>query len=314
MKTFDDLKFGTHKSGRGIAARLTFDNGYEISLVANTGGLDWFYGDYPDTYEVAVLNPRGKLIPICERGFDTIRTHQNKTQVSNLMIQFQEDGPRLEKSMRAVYEEYWAKSNCGDEDDEEEALEEEEEDGERVTRDQDSFGKKRKRIYGDEEDEEEEEEGGFKLLLPRDQDSFGKKQQTNVTFEFRRDGHEQAFAYCVENVTNDMTWGTVFQGALREDFHVSKTGVFSGLPSTANDWDWNDFVSTAGQAKKAFWITIPRMGTQIQTLLGAVKVNSILYQARPERPIPVKIEVRAMVDDQVQGPDDATLAAIAGGF
>ena len=60
MKTFKDLEFKQHKSGNGIGAVMTFDNGNILSVVAGQS----FYSnpredlddvDLFDSFEVAVL-------------------------------------------------------------------------------------------------------------------------------------------------------------------------------------------------------------------------------------------------------------------
>ena len=102
MKTFDDLKFGPHPSAKdlGIVASLGLDNGYAISVVANVEGGTCFYGDHPNTYEVAVFNPRGDFVPL--QTHDDVLGWQNKLQVSKLMSQFQQDGLKHEKLLRDI--------------------------------------------------------------------------------------------------------------------------------------------------------------------------------------------------------------------
>lgn len=100
MKTFDDLKFNPHSSAKdlGIQASLTFDNGYAISVVSNVDGGSCFYGDHPNTYEVAVFNQRGDFVPL--QPHDDVLGWQDKLQVSKLMNQFQQDGLKHEKLLR----------------------------------------------------------------------------------------------------------------------------------------------------------------------------------------------------------------------
>lgn len=102
MKTFDDLKFGPHPSAKdlGIVASLTFDNGYAISVVSNVDGGSCFYGDHPNTYEVAVFNQRGDFVPL--QAHDDVLGWQDKLQVSKLMSQFQQDGVQHEKLLRDI--------------------------------------------------------------------------------------------------------------------------------------------------------------------------------------------------------------------
>ena len=102
MKTFDDLKFGPHPSAKdlGIVASLTFDNGYAISVASNVEGGSCFYGDHPNTYEVAVFNQRGDFVPL--QPYDDVLGWQDKLQVSKLMSQFQQDGLKHEKLLRDI--------------------------------------------------------------------------------------------------------------------------------------------------------------------------------------------------------------------
>ena len=97
MKTFDDLKFGPHPHAKdlGVVASLTLDNGYAFSVVANTewGGL--FYGNHPDTYEVAVFNPKGDFVPLGK--YDDVLGLQAPHQITALMRQFHLDGVLHEK-------------------------------------------------------------------------------------------------------------------------------------------------------------------------------------------------------------------------
>lgn len=60
MKTFKDLEFQTHPNGAGgIISRLTFDNGYGVSVVKG----EFTYGGKEGLYELAVLkNENGTLI------------------------------------------------------------------------------------------------------------------------------------------------------------------------------------------------------------------------------------------------------------
>ncbi len=97
MKTFDDLKFGPHPSAKdlGIVASLGFDNGYAISVVANVEGGTCFYGNHPNTYEVAVFNQRGDFVPLGKH--DNMLAHQSPLQISKLIKQFDLDGILQEK-------------------------------------------------------------------------------------------------------------------------------------------------------------------------------------------------------------------------
>ena len=97
MKTFDDLKFTPHAHAKdlGVVASLTLDNGYAFSVVANTDGGNLFYGIHPDTFEVAIFNPRGDFVPlgVC----DDVLGWQLPHQITALMHQFEIDGIKHEK-------------------------------------------------------------------------------------------------------------------------------------------------------------------------------------------------------------------------
>ena len=97
MKTFDDLAFTPHANAKdlGVQASLTLDNGYAFSVVANTEWGDMFYGNHPDTYEVAVFNQRGDFVPLGKH--DDVLAHQSPSQITALMRQFHLDGVLQEK-------------------------------------------------------------------------------------------------------------------------------------------------------------------------------------------------------------------------
>jgi|SRR6056300_1976117 len=108
LKTFDDLKFGPHPHAKdlGVVASITLDNGYAFSVVGNDDGGNAFYGNHPDTYEVAVFNPRGDFVPLSVS--DDVLGWQPPLQVSKLMQQFQLDGLAEEKlliNLRADFNE-----------------------------------------------------------------------------------------------------------------------------------------------------------------------------------------------------------------
>ena len=97
MKTFDDLNFTPHAHAKdlGVSATLTLDNGYSFSVVANTDGGDLFYGNHPNTFEVAIFNQRGDFVPlgVC----DDVLGWQLPHQITALMHQFEIDGIKHEK-------------------------------------------------------------------------------------------------------------------------------------------------------------------------------------------------------------------------
>jgi|TARA_B100000035_G_scaffold182757_1_gene156044 hypothetical protein len=97
MKTFDDLNFTPHAHAKdlGVSASLTLDNGYSFSVVANTDGGDLFYGNYPNTFEVAIFNQRGDFVPL--GACDDVLGWQLPHQITALMHQFEIDGIKHEK-------------------------------------------------------------------------------------------------------------------------------------------------------------------------------------------------------------------------
>lgn len=97
MKTFDDLNFQPHPHTKdlGVSANLTLDNGYSFSVVANTDGGDVYYGNHPNTFEVAVFNQRGDFVPL--RLCDDVIGWQLPHQITALMHQFEVDGIKHEK-------------------------------------------------------------------------------------------------------------------------------------------------------------------------------------------------------------------------
>lgn len=105
MKTFDNLTFTPHANLQdlGVQANLTLDNGYAFSVVANIEGGDFFYGDHPNTYEVAVFNQRGDVVPLGKNN--DILAYQSPLQISQLMKQFNLDGILHEKLLVDIRQE-----------------------------------------------------------------------------------------------------------------------------------------------------------------------------------------------------------------
>ena len=97
MKTFDDLTFTPHAHAKdlGVQASLTLDNGYAFSVVANTEWGDFFKGNHPDNYEVAIFNPKGNFVPLSVS--DDVLAYQAPHQITSLMHQFELDGVLHEK-------------------------------------------------------------------------------------------------------------------------------------------------------------------------------------------------------------------------
>jgi hypothetical protein len=63
-------------------------------------GGQCFYGNHPNTYEVAVFNQRGDFVPL--QPFDDVLGWQDRMQVSKLMSQFQQDGVKHEKLLHSI--------------------------------------------------------------------------------------------------------------------------------------------------------------------------------------------------------------------
>ena len=106
MKSFDDLKFSPHAHAHdlGVEASLTLDNGYAFSVVANDDGGDLFYGNHPDTYEVAVFNQRGDFVPLSVS--DDVLAWQEPHRITSLMHQFEMDGKAHEDLLVAMREDF----------------------------------------------------------------------------------------------------------------------------------------------------------------------------------------------------------------
>ena len=96
MKVFKDLVFKQHPSGRGIAAKLTFDNGFSISVIAgrmaySTPRED---KDSPDdfaSFEVAVFGPNGGFVTkdFVPDAHDYVLGWQDRGQINALMLLIQ---------------------------------------------------------------------------------------------------------------------------------------------------------------------------------------------------------------------------------
>lgn len=91
---FSDLDFQPHRSGNGVQARLDFDNGFYISVVASdmpNGQRGSFYGDLnDDDYEVAIFDDKDNFVPL--QLCDDVLGWQSPLQVSNLMRDAQING------------------------------------------------------------------------------------------------------------------------------------------------------------------------------------------------------------------------------
>jgi hypothetical protein len=84
MKTFKDLEFKKHGLGEGIQSKLSFDNGYGVSVVRTS----WSYGGKDGLYELAVLDENGYLTYNTSVTNDVIG-YLSEEEVSNTMEQVQ---------------------------------------------------------------------------------------------------------------------------------------------------------------------------------------------------------------------------------
>lgn len=84
MKTFKDLEFKPHAMGEGVASRLSFDNGYGVSVVRTS----WTYGGKEGLYELAVLDSDGSLTYSTPVTNDVIG-YLSEDEVSDIMEQVQ---------------------------------------------------------------------------------------------------------------------------------------------------------------------------------------------------------------------------------
>lgn len=88
---FSDLDFQPHRGADdAVQARLDFDNGLSISVVAGKDGRRGLYGSVEeDLYEVAIFNENG-MIPLSPS--DDVVGWQSPNQVSALMLKAQVEG------------------------------------------------------------------------------------------------------------------------------------------------------------------------------------------------------------------------------
>ena len=91
MLDFNDLDFQPHRgTNDAVQARLDFDNGLSISVVAGKDGRPGLYGSVEeDLYEVAIFDENG-MIPLSPS--DDVVGWQSPAQVSILMAKAQVEG------------------------------------------------------------------------------------------------------------------------------------------------------------------------------------------------------------------------------
>jgi hypothetical protein len=86
MKTFKDLEFKPHAMGEGVHSKLSFDNGYGVSVVRTS----WTYGGSDGLYELAVLDEHGQLTyNTSDWGTNDVIGYLSEEEVSDIMEQVQ---------------------------------------------------------------------------------------------------------------------------------------------------------------------------------------------------------------------------------
>ena len=95
MKTFNDLVFG-ERLGGGIGARLDFDNGFSISVIAgqfaySTPREDNSDPDFFSDFEVAVFAPNGDWATrdFLPESKDDVLGWRSRTEINTLMWHIQ---------------------------------------------------------------------------------------------------------------------------------------------------------------------------------------------------------------------------------
>ena len=83
MKTFNDLKFGSHPLD-GVMATLQFDNGYGVSVISGS----YFYCTPGQTYELAMTDNTGHLV-YCDIVNHDVLGHLTPDEVSQVMATIQ---------------------------------------------------------------------------------------------------------------------------------------------------------------------------------------------------------------------------------
>lgn len=94
LLSFDDLEFKPHIMGNAVQARLDFDNGFSISVIASDmpeGQRGSFYGNVSDNeYEIAIYDDNGDMVPL--QLSDDVLGWQSPLSVSNHMRDAQING------------------------------------------------------------------------------------------------------------------------------------------------------------------------------------------------------------------------------
>ena len=95
MKVFNDLEFG-ERLGGGIGARLDFDNGFSISVIAGkfaycTPREDNSDPDFFSDFEVAVFGPNGDWATrdFLPESKDDVLGWRSRAEINTLMLYIQ---------------------------------------------------------------------------------------------------------------------------------------------------------------------------------------------------------------------------------
>jgi len=102
LLSFDDLDFQPHSLKDAVLARLDFDNGFSISVVASDmpkGQRGSHYGNVADDeYEIAIYDDKGDMIPL--HLSDDVLGWQSPLSVSNYMREAQINGKSWAKLLQ----------------------------------------------------------------------------------------------------------------------------------------------------------------------------------------------------------------------
>jgi len=84
--TFQDLKFEPRSLTRNIGAKLKFENGFEVSVIAGPSA----YGDGKETFEIAAFDPSGNFIRLGVN--DDVLGWQSPEEINVIMAEIQKFG------------------------------------------------------------------------------------------------------------------------------------------------------------------------------------------------------------------------------
>ena len=109
LLSFDDLEFQPHHSIRNaVQARLDFDNGFSISVVASDmpeGQRGSFYGNVSDNeYEIAIYDDNNDYVPL--QFSDDVLGYQSPLSVSNHMRDAQINGKSWARLLQKLRDDF----------------------------------------------------------------------------------------------------------------------------------------------------------------------------------------------------------------